>query len=146
MAGLKRMNGNYSERNEVFKDFRTNLSEGLVSRRALKLSENLFHPHSPYLNIYVYPNDLDYNVKNIFPRNGLDLNALWENVKKKTLIGSVNTLLDDFPLVRTMSAISYRMQNSETIKKGLNSYWKNFDSMNNFKIFITLALNHKLFS
>jgi hypothetical protein len=74
------------------------------------------------------------------------LNALWENVKKKTLIGSVNTLLDDFPLVRTMSAISYRMQNSETIKKGLNSYWKNFDSMNNFKIFITLALNHKLFS
>jgi hypothetical protein len=76
MAGLKRMNGNYSERNEVFKDFRTNLSEGLVSRRALKLSENLFHPHSPYLNIYVYPNDLDYNVKNIFPRNGLDLNAL----------------------------------------------------------------------
>ncbi len=140
------MNGNYSERNEVFKDFRTNLSEGLVSRGALKLSENLFDPHSPYLNIYVYPNDLDYNVKNIFPRNGLDLNALWENVKKKTLIGSVNTLLDDFPLVRTMSAISYRMQNSETIKKGLNSYWKNFDSMNNFKIFITLALNHKLFS
>jgi UDP:flavonoid glycosyltransferase YjiC (YdhE family) len=56
--------------------------------------------------------------------NGFGLTLNLYTCNKETLIGSVNTFLDDFSLVRTMSTISYRMQNSETIKKGFNSYWK----------------------
>jgi UDP:flavonoid glycosyltransferase YjiC (YdhE family) len=71
------------EWNEILKDFRTNLNEWLVSRGALKLPENLFHPHSPYQNIYVYPNGLDYKVKNLLPPKWLRFECLMRESKEQ---------------------------------------------------------------
>jgi len=45
--------------NQLFKDLTNDLNQYYMSRGAQQLMENGLYPHSPYLNIYVYPTELD---------------------------------------------------------------------------------------
>ncbi len=108
-----------------------------------KTITDAFYFSKPLVVLPLFGDQLD-NAQRV-KENGFGLTLNLYTCNKETLIGSVNTFLDDFSLVRTMSTISYRMQNSETIKKRLQFLLKIFDSMNNFKNLITLALNHKQF-
>ncbi|XP_054154076.1 uncharacterized UDP-glucosyltransferase YdhE-like [Oppia nitens] len=45
---------------ELFKDFQQEISDYCQSRGAPKLEDMRLHPISPYLNLYLYPKELDY--------------------------------------------------------------------------------------
>jgi len=66
--------------NNIFKDLWTNLNEWCALKGAPELPKNAFHPHSPYLNIYVYPKELDYDSNENLPKNW----AQFDCFQKKT--------------------------------------------------------------
>jgi UDP:flavonoid glycosyltransferase YjiC (YdhE family) len=67
--------------NEIFKDLKSDLNEWVVSRGAPKLPEGLFHPQSPYLNIYTHPKELDYKIFEALPKNWVRFDCLKKPMK-----------------------------------------------------------------
>ena len=60
---------------------RTDLNEWLALQKAPQLPQNVLHPHSPHLNIYVYPKELDYKVLDTLPPNWVQIDCLMAKTK-----------------------------------------------------------------
>ncbi len=69
--------------NELFNDLMSQMNEWLVSKGAPKLPENKLHPHSPHLNIYVYPKELDYGVLDLSHTKWVQIDCLIEKSENK---------------------------------------------------------------
>jgi UDP:flavonoid glycosyltransferase YjiC (YdhE family) len=69
--------------NELFRDLMFDMNEWCVSKGAPKLPENKLHPHSPHLNIYVYPKELDYGVLDLSHTKWVQIDCLINKTNQK---------------------------------------------------------------
>jgi len=57
--------------NQLFSKLHNQINEWCASKGAPLLSDNRLHPQSPYLNLYMYPKELDYPEVQPLPENWL---------------------------------------------------------------------------
>jgi len=65
---------------------RNDLNKWIVSRGAPELPPNTLHPQSPYLNIYIYPQELDYKELEPIPQNWLQVDSFVRTTDEKFVI------------------------------------------------------------
>ncbi len=65
--------------NDLFSNLRNNSNKWIVSKGAPELPPNALHPQSPHLNIYIYPQELDYSGIGPLPKNWLQVDSFVRN-------------------------------------------------------------------
>lgn len=108
------------------------MNQWCVSKGAPELPKNTFHPHSPYLNIYVYLKELDYSriLDNWELRNWMQIDCLMNKTQQKfsipkELMAKEGKLiyfsmgeLADLDLMKRLITILVKSQNKFIVSKG----------------------------